>query len=150
MVITFIGHRDLYIDNNLKNNIKKAIKENLIPNEKILFYCGGYGNFDNLCAEICHSLKNEIQVCEVIFITPYITEAQQKNIKYLIDIGLYDSTLYPPLENIPPKFAITKRNEWIIDNADLIIAYVDRDYGGAYKTLNYARKKKKPLINLAE
>ena len=41
----------------------------------------------------------------------------------LIDSKLYDSTLYPPLENVPYKFAISKRNEWMINESDLIIAF---------------------------
>ena len=38
----------------------------------------------------------------------------------------------------------------MVDQADLIIAYVDHPYGGAYKTLEYAKKKQKNIINLAE
>ena len=67
-----------------------------------------------------------------------------------MDKNLYDSTVYPPLENIPQKFAISKRNEWMINQADLIIAYVSHTYGGAYRSLEYARRKKKSIINLAK
>lgn len=63
---------------------------------------------------------------------------------------LYDSIIYPPIENTPPKFAIIKRNEWMVNKSDLIIAYVNRSYGGAYKSFAYAEKKKKTIINLAD
>ena len=63
---------------------------------------------------------------------------------------LYDSVIYPPLEKVPPRAAIVKRNEWMIEKADLIIAYVKQTYGGAYKALQYAHKRKKMMINLAE
>ncbi len=36
------------------------------------------------------------------------------------------------------------------EEADLIIAYVKYNHGGAYKTLNYAIRKKKRIINLAK
>ena len=39
--------------------------------------------------------------------------------------------MYPLLENVIPRFAISKRNEWMIDKADLIIAFVNHEYGGA-------------------
>ena len=65
-------------------------------------------------------------------------------------MGLYDSIVYPPIEKTPPRFAISKRNEWMISKADLVIAYVSRTYGGAYQTLQFARRKKKRVINLAE
>ena len=85
-----------------------------------------------------------------MFVTPYMTLTQQEKIKYLLDSRLYDSTIYPPLENTPPKFAILKRNEWMINAADLIIAFVTHSYGGTYKSFEYAKKKKKNLINLSE
>ena len=150
MIITFIGHRKLSNIGNLFEDIKKTILININRNEQIEFYCGGYGDFDNLCMTVCNSLKKEKIKCEIIFITPYISESQQRKIKELISADLYDSALYPPLENVPMKFAISKRNEWIVNKADLIIAYVTHKFGGAYKTLMYAKRKKKKIVNLAE
>lgn len=60
----------------------------------------------------------------------------------------YDEILYPPLGNVPPKFAIARRNIWMINQADYIIAYVKTHYGGAYKSLLFAAKHNKPYINL--
>jgi len=37
----------------------------------------------------------------------------------------------------------------MIDNSTHILAYVNCDYGGAYKTIQYAKQKKKHIINLA-
>ena len=150
MIITFIGHSSLYDDMNLSEKIKYVILANTNTQEKLLFYCGGYGDFDNICVKVCRFLRDEKVNCEVIYITPYITEAQQKKLKFLIEEKLYDSTIYPPLENVPPRFAISKRNEWMIDMADLVIAYVKFSSGGAYKSLEYAKKKQKRIINLAE
>ena len=135
MVITFLGHSSLQSCDFLLEKIKQTISDNINPNDNIMFFCGAYGDFDNLCAKACHSIKELYKNCEIIFITPYITPSQQGKIKYMIDSGLYDSTIYPPLENTPPRFAITKRNEWMINQADLVIAYVTHTYGGAYKSL---------------
>ena len=49
-----------------------------------------------------------------------------------------------------PKFAITKRNEWMAEQADLILCYIERESGGAYKAVQYAKKLRKEVINLAE
>ena len=150
MVITFLGHSSLYVTDKLRNELYHTIKKIIHQGDSVSFYCGGYGDFDNLCARICRSIKKESPFCEIFFITPYITESQQRKIKELMDEKLYDDVIYPPLENIPPRIAIIKRNEWMIQKADVIIAYVKHTYGGAYKALQYAKKKKKPLINLAE
>ena len=60
----------------------------------------------------------------------------------------YDGIIYPDIENTPPKFAISKRNEWIINQSDFVIGYVQTHYGGAYNSLLYAHKHNKPYINL--
>ena len=150
MIITFIGHSSLYNCKDLHTKIENAIIKNTTAEGYISFYCGGYGDFDNLCASICRSIKEKMPRAEIVFITPYITEAQQKKLMYLIDNKLYDSIIYPPLEKVPAKFAICKRNEWMIDQSELIIAFVKRTHGGAFKALEYARKKKKVIINLAD
>ena len=149
MKITFVGHRDLYGDENLCAKIKAAITENIDKNTETIFYCGGYGDFDSMCARICRTVKEEGFICNIVYVTPYIAESQQQKIKYLVDSKLYDSSLYPPLENVPYRFSIIRRNEWMINNSDLIVAYVKRSYGGAYKSLEYAKQKKKNIINLA-
>lgn len=150
MILTFLGHRTIYNCASLSKRIENAITKSIKPNEDTIFFCGGYGDFDNVCAEVCRSIKEKQPNCTVAFVTPYITEAQQKKIKSLIDDKLYDTSIYPPLENVPPKFAISKRNKWMISEADVVIAYVKKQYGGAYMALKYAQKRKKHIINLAE
>lgn len=60
-----------------------------------------------------------------------------------------DSILYPPIENVPLRFSILKRNYWMIDNADFVIAYVKYSIGGAFKTLEYAKTQKVLYCNIA-
>ena len=150
MIISFVGHSSLVSCDNLVEEVKLAIFDNQIPNEKTIFYCGGYGDFDKLSAKACRQIQKQYKNCEIVFITPYLTPSQQKKNRDLIDAGLYDAILYPPIEHVPPKYAINKRNEWMIEQADLIIAYVNHTFGGAYKTLQYAQRKKKHIINLAK
>ena len=38
----------------------------------------------------------------------------------------------------------------MVDRADLIVCYIERKNGGAYKTIQYAEKIGKPIINIAE
>ncbi|MBR5110090.1 MAG: hypothetical protein IK099_07830 [Clostridia bacterium] len=66
------------------------------------------------------------------------------------DMTYYDDSLYPPLENVPRRYAISKRNEWMVDAADIIVAYVLHGWGGAAKTLAYAKKRGKTMISYVE
>ena len=62
----------------------------------------------------------------------------------------YDYTTYPPLELVPRKFAISKRNDWMFGAADVAVANVNHDWGGAYTTLAYSIRKKKVIRNYAD
>ena len=143
MIITFVGHRKMLICEELRNRIISTIKANLTVDNNI-FYCGGYGAFDTACARIVKQLKSETPSIESVFVTPYLND------RHLHDNEIYDSILYPPIESVPYRFAISKRNEWMITNADLIIAYVNRSYGGAYKSLQAAKRRKKKIINICD
>ena len=91
-------------------------------------------------------LKTDFPDIELLFITPYIDKNYSKLelAKYY-----YDDIIFPPIENVPRKFAILKRNEWMVEEADLVIAYVKYSWGGAAKTLEYAKRKKVPIINIS-
>lgn len=38
----------------------------------------------------------------------------------------------------------------MMTNADVIIAYVNHSYGGAYKSLQVARRREKEIINICD
>ena len=149
MIITFLGHSTINYVNGLAEKVEKTIVDNIAPGHATIFYCGGYGDFDNLCARVCLSIKKKNNNCELIYITPYITDSMQKRIKNTMSTYSFDSVIYPPLEKVPLRLAIIKRNEWMIDQSDLIIAYVNYSFGGSYNSLKYAERKKKRIINLA-
>ncbi len=146
MIITFAGHSETIITPQLKNIIKLTIKQN-IKYKNTTFYCGGYGNFDYTVATILNEFKKEFPNIKIVLVTPYITGNRLELAK---ESRLYDSIVYPDLEKIPLRFAITKRNEYMIDCADLLITYVEHNWGGAYNMLMLAKKKNKLIINLAD
>lgn len=91
--------------------------------------------------------KADFPEIELIFITPYLDKNYSKLelAKYY-----YDDVIFPPIESVPRKFAILKRNEWMVKQVDLVIAYVKYSWGGAAKALEYAKRKKKRIINFAK
>ncbi|MGM9642270.1 MAG: hypothetical protein ACI3XI_03575 [Eubacteriales bacterium] len=145
MIITFAGHSKTNISSELRERIYTVLKEN-ISTEHVTFYCGGYGAFDLACAHIVKAIKEGFPNTDSVFVTPYMDSSKLNEIK---NSGLYDSILYPGLEHVPYRYAISKRNEFMVSKADLLICYVRSDFGGAYKTLMYAKQKKKRIIDLA-
>ncbi|MBR2506611.1 MAG: hypothetical protein IKB70_06805 [Bacilli bacterium] len=146
MIITFCGHSNCLFSDEEKEKFKQLLIKKIRKNPTCKFYLGGYGAFDSLCLRTLRELKTYFPNIELLFITPYLDKNYSKLelAKYY-----YDDIIFPPIENVPRKFAILKRNEWMVDSADLIIAYVKYSWGGAAKTLKYAKRKKKQIINLA-
>ena len=150
MIITFAGHAFISSNNRVKEIVKEQIRNHVDASGNITCYLGGYGNFDEICACACRELKQEHYDIEVVYVSPYLSLQEQAKIKEMQRSGLYDASIYPPIEKTPPRFAISKRNEWMMTNADLIIAYVNHSYGGAYKSLQVAKRKNKKIINICD
>ena len=146
MIITFFGHSNCLFNDDIKKQLKNILLDEIIKNPISKFYLGGYGDFDGLCLRTLRELKHDFPTIEILFITPYLDKNYSKLelAKYY-----YDDVIFPPIESVPRKFAILKRNEWMVEQADLVIAYVKYSWGGAAKTLEYAKRKKKAIINLA-
>ena len=150
MIISFAGHSLVRFHDKVKELVKKQIRKHIDDTDVVSFYLGGYGDFDNICARACKELKKEYSGIELVYVTPYRSLSEQSKINDWIHMGFYDTSLYPPIENTPPKFAISKRNEWMMANADLVIVYVNRSYGGAFQSLQAAKRKKKKIINICD
>lgn len=146
MIITFCGHGDFIKTEKIENTLIELLKFFAKGRETIDCYCGGYGRFDGFAAECVRKAKKDFENIRNCLIIPYIPLSFQEKIKYLNDY--YDEIIYPPLKNIPAKYAIIKRNEWMVDKADLLIAYVKHSWGGAAKTLEYAKRKNTTIFQL--
>lgn len=115
-----------------------AILPSLIEGGAATFYLGGYGAFDNLAAAAVRRQKKVYPHIEMILVLAYLDRK--------IDASRYDSTTYPPLERVPRRYAIVRRNEWMVRESDVVISGVIHDWGGAAKTLEFARKKRKVVL----
>lgn len=152
MVITFCGHskvqNEKMVYEKLKAELTNIFNRAETKHTELTFYCGGYGDFDFIAARTVNELKDEFPDinCSNIFVTPYITE----NYKYKNEQmrKIFDEIIYPPIESVPYRYAIPRRNEWMATNSDLLIAYVIYSWGGAAKTLEYAKRKGKKIIML--
>lgn len=147
MIITFCGHSKIMFSEKERNKLSILLENQLIKNSYCTFYLGGYGDFDNLCLDLLKKLKLSYPHIKLVFITPYLDD-NYKKLKYAKES--FDEIIFLPLEDVPKKYAILRRNEWMVEHADFLIAYVRYNWGGASKMLAHAKKKKKRYINLAE
>ena len=137
MVVMFCGHKEISEPDKLRRWLEETV-ETLIQRGADSFYLGGYGAFDRLAANVVWSKKRLYPSVQSVLVLPYLDRA--------VDATDYDGTIYPPLENVPRRFAISRRNEWMVDHSDVVVAYVIHEWGGAATTLRYAKRKHKEII----
>ena len=148
MIITFCGHRDFQGNSILKERLTDKLLVHAKQTDTLVCYSGGYGGFDRFAAYCVKQAQKEAANIRNCLVIPYLTVALQKETK---EYGNYfDEVIYPPLENVPPRYAIIRRNEWMIDWADLLIAYVTHGWGGAARTIRYAKRKGIEILNMSE
>ena len=138
--VTFCGHSEVEFAEEVRKWLESTV-EALIKDGAETFLLGGYGAFDRLAADAVWKLKKKYPDIKSLLVLPYLDRRA--------DSKKYDVTIYPPMENMPKRFAIVKRNQWMVREADVLVAYVLYSWGGAVKTLEYARKRKKGIIGFA-
>lgn len=84
----------------------------------------------------------------LVLVLPYLTHEINRDKEYFETF--YDDIVVPTeLMGVHYKAAIKKRNRWMVDRADVVLAYIYRDFGGAFDTARYAHRMGKPVLNLA-
>ena len=141
MTVTFCGHSTVYPLDLVQRWLHEVI-EGLIVRGARKFYLGGYGTFGQMAAATVWEQKRTHPEITSVLVLPYLDRK--------VSATEYDYTTYPPLENVPRRFAISRRNRWMVDNSDVVVAYVTHDWGGAATTLKYAERKKKEIIRYTE
>ncbi len=144
MIVAFCGH-STYTQHADDDEKILDILENKAHDECVEFYLGEYGFFDNFAYECAKKFQRAHPQSKLIFVTPY--PLNEKNSQDKKD--RFDLIVYPALESVPPRYAIVYRNRWMVEQADLIIAYITHAYGGAYTMYRHALRKKKEIYNIA-
>ena len=140
----FAGHSSISNQEEIKIRLKNEII-NLIEKENVTEFYNGYkGAFDSLCARTVNELKKDYPFIKSFWVLSYMPREKDDYTDNLLK--LFDESIYPDLENVHPRFAIVKRNEWMVDRADFLITYIHNEWGGSYKTLVYARKHKNIVV----
>ena len=147
MIIAFCGHSNYQATQNHRDFVLNFLKE-YIDDPQVEFFLGEYGSFDSFAYSCAKEFKKLNPSAKLVFVTPYVPCDSHKRIA--LAANRFDLVLYPPLESVPLKYAISHRNRWIVEHADLVIAYVTRKYGGAYTMYRYAKRKQVKIYNLAE
>lgn len=137
---TFFGHRDA--PSHIKPLLRAAIIELIERCAVDCFYVGKQGAFDAMVRSVFSELR-PIYPGVRFYVVLERMPGKETNI---IDS---EWTILPEgIELAPPRFAILKRNEWMLSASDYAITYVVHSFGGAARFEEMAIKRGKTVVRL--
>ena len=138
MTCTFFGHRDT------PKETEPALRLTLIDlienKNATVFYVGNHGKFDVMVRRQLEDLS-KIYPIKYYIVLAYMPGKNDKPDEH--------SILPEGIETVPRRFAINYRNKWMLGKSDIVVTYVTRKFGGAWKFKQMAEKKRKTTINLS-
>lgn len=141
-VCTFFGHSNCPMS--VKPKLRAVLVELIERRGADTFYVGRQGGFDSIAMSVLRELAEiypHISYAVVLERLPY----KQENSS--LDFSL---TMFPAgIEFAPPRFSISRRNEWMLTRSDFVVTYITHDWGGAARFAEKAMRQGKTVINLA-
>lgn len=147
-VCAFIGHRQVWTP--VETRLEEEAERFLLKADHAVFLVGGGGQFDTYAVRTVRLLKRryparDISLRLVLPSVQYLPKPEY----WKIFQEPYDRVLVcDASDGAHYKAMLGLRNRWMIEQSDLLIAYVHTDYGGAYQALRYAQKCGTPTVLL--
>ena len=149
--VSFFGHRfiedSLRIEQHLETLIRKLLKEK----EYVELLVGRDGEFDQIVSSTIRRCKREYRSDNSahIWVLPYLTAEFRDNEEsfrdYYDEIEVCEAAAGSHYKN-----AHQTRNRAMVDRSDLVVLCIQRESGGAWQTMKYAKKQGIPYINIAD
>ncbi len=149
--VAFFGHRRLDDVQKIEEVLEEKIQILVSTREYVEFLVGRNGDFDQCAASAVRRVKKRYREdnSSLTLVMPYDTAEYRNNMDSFAEY--YDGIEISSVAAIAhPKAAIQIRNREMVDRADLVIGYITHESGGAWKTIQYALKQGKDVVNIAE
>ena len=136
----FFGHRE--VTHNIRGRLTAIIEKLITENGVTNFYVGNQGQFDSMVYSVLKELKVKYPHIRYAVVLAYMPDSYIKEV-------YGEDTLFPDgLESVPKKYAISKRNVWMIHQSGFVVCYVYKITGGAAKFREKAEKKGLKVIDV--
>lgn len=149
--VSFFGHRQ--IDNVfvIEQRLETMIRELLLSKEYVEFLVGRDGEFDQLVASTVRRCKRTVRDdnSALVLVLPYAT-AEYRNNKQSFHAYYDEVEICAEAAEKHYKSAHQIRNRTMVDRSNLVVFSVEHNSGGAYQTLQYAKKANASIINLPD
>lgn len=139
---TFLGHSRC--PDEIREKLLYTIESLILKNNVTVFYVGSQGAFDKLVYEVLCDLEKKYRI-KIFVVLAYLNRTP-KTPHYDID-----KTIFPDeLTKTPLRFAITRRNSFMINKSDYIVSFINTPFSKVYNNILETIKKKKHIINLGD
>lgn len=139
--VSFFGHRVVEDALRIEKKLEVLIGELLLQHDYVELLVGRDGEFDQMVSSVIRRSKRRIRGDNSahIWIMPYLSAEYQQNEQayqeYYDEIIVCESSA-----NAYFKRAYQIRNQEMVDMSDLVVFCVQQNHGGAWKTMQYAKK----------
>ena len=148
---SFTGHRDIAPERmkRLENLVERAIAYAYGEGCRN-FYSGGALGFDTLCAKAVLKFRIKNPDARLVMVLPCISQAdgwdrrQISTYEYILSCA--DEVIYTSEEYTDG--CMKKRNAYLAEVCDILIAYSGRERSGSAQTVRMAQKLGKTVYNL--
>ena len=140
MTCVFFGHRDC--GEEILPKLRQTIEELICERGADLFYVGNNGHFDVMVRTVLREMKAKYPHIRYGVAVAYLNGRADPNLTA-------EETVFPEgLESVHPRFALDRRNRWMVEQADILVCFVNYGFGGAAKFYRMALAKNKEVINI--
>lgn len=177
---SFFGHRNTKVTKNLKQKVKDVVEDLIVNYNVTIFIFGSRSNFDSLCHLVVTELKEKYSNIKRIAFTckseTCILENERKKWeeiyshlqKHEVHLLCFEEEFEHKTKYIAGKPSYIQRNYAMINSSDYCVFYYDKNYvpdmrkyskksavyyqpkSGTFLAYNYAKQKKKILINIKQ
>ena len=139
---TFFGHREC--PDSIKPKLKKVMIDLINNHDVDMFYVGNQGQFDAIVRGVLRELKKEYPQINYAVVLAYMPGKQ-------VEYDDYSDTMLPEgIEAIHPRYVISWRNNWMLQQSDRVVTYITHSWGGAAQYADKARRQQKTVINISD
>lgn len=147
--VSFFGHRKIEDSLRIEENLEHLIRKILTEKQYVEFLVGRDGEFDQIVSSTIRRCKRTVRGdnSSLVWVLPYLTaeyrENQEVYQEYYDSVEICEASASGHYKN-----AHQLRNREMVDRSNLVVCCIQREIGGAWQTMKYARKNNIPLINL--
>ena len=149
--VSLFGHRSLLNPLSAESNLEREVYQILKNHGYVNFLIGRTGEFDLMAAlTIRRVMKAYSRINGTLtLVLPYQNSSVENHKDSFLN--LYDEIeICRCSSDAYYKSAFQARNQNMVDRSNLVLCCIERQSGGAYKTIQYAQKQKCQIINLAQ